>query len=183
MLWRQARLSLCLEHSQCMLWTSHSARKAARTSQVRWAGWLEEQRGLPSGKLGGHLPQPALTCLPLANKPSITARRLLEGVEDLHAELKAYNDALLAGMTLDEREAAARQHRTTAAQLGLLPLDSLNDTASLLHRIAFLNGLYEEVRRGVQGERGGSCGSKPAGGLGWGACTSGRKRCCAFCAV
>lgn len=52
-------------------------------------------------------------------------------------------------MTLDEREAAARQHRTTAAELGLLPLDSLNDTASLPHRIAFLNDLHEEVR--VQG--------------------------------
>lgn len=135
------------------------------------------------GSWAGTCLQPALATLPLANKPSTTARHFVEGVEDLHAELKAYNDALLAGMTLDEREAAARQHRTTAAELGLLPLDSLNDTASLLHRIAFLNGLYEEVRRGVQGERGGSCGSKPAGGLGWGACTSGRKRCCAFCAV
>lgn len=69
-------------------------------------------------------------------------------MEDLHAELKAYNEALLAGMTLDEQKAAARQHRTTAAELGLLPLDGLNDTASLPHRIAFLNDLHAEVRVG-----------------------------------
>lgn len=81
--------------------------------------------------------------------PACTACCLPAGVEDLHAELKAYNEALVAGMTLDEREASARQHRTTAAELGLLPLDSLNDTASLPHRIAFLNDLHEEVR--VQG--------------------------------
>ncbi|PRW56345.1 glycosyltransferase-like protein [Chlorella sorokiniana] len=73
----------------------------------------------------------------------------IPGVEDLHAELRAYNDALLAGMTLDESEAAARQHRATAAELGMLPLDGLNETASLPHRIAFLNDLYEEVQAGV----------------------------------
>ena len=72
-------------------------------------------------------------------------RRPIAGVEDLHAELKAYNDAMVAGMTLDEAQVAARQQRTTAAELGLLPLDGLDETASLPHRIAFLNDLYDEV--------------------------------------
>lgn len=76
-------------------------------------------------------------------------------MEDLHAELRAYNDALVAGMTLDEQAAAARQQRTTAAELGLLPVDGLDETASLPHRIAFLNDLYEEVRGcgGPEGRR------------------------------
>lgn len=48
-------------------------------------------------------------------------------------------------MVLDESAAAARQRPAAAADLRLQPLDALNDTASLPHRIAFLNRLHEEV--------------------------------------
>lgn len=66
-------------------------------------------------------------------------------MEDLHAELRAYNEGLVAAMVLEEAAAAQRQHRATAAELGLRPLDALNDTASLPHRISFLNELHQEV--------------------------------------
>ncbi|KAL4457894.1 hypothetical protein ABPG75_012759 [Micractinium tetrahymenae] len=70
------------------------------------------------------------------------------GVEDMHAELRIYNDALVAKMTTDAAVAASRQQPATAAGLGLAALDHLNDTASLPHRIAFLNDLHEQVRDG-----------------------------------
>jgi hypothetical protein len=40
----------------------------------------------------------------------------------------------------------AAQHRTTAAELGILPSDNLTDLASVPSRIAFLNQLANEVR-------------------------------------
>lgn len=64
----------------------------------------------------------------------------------MHAELSAYSAALLGSMVVDEAAAAARQQRPAAADLGLLPLDALNDTASLPARIAFLNELHAEVQ-------------------------------------
>jgi hypothetical protein len=60
---------------------------------------------------------------------------------------------------LDEAAAAARQRPPKAADLGLQPLDKLNDTASLPLRIAFLNELHEEV---------GGWGSGRDWGSGWG---------------
>ena len=71
----------------------------------------------------------------------------IPGVEDLHAELAAYAGSLAANMTLDVAEAAARQRRTTAAELGLAAVDPLDEVASIPTRVAFLNGLAEEVRR------------------------------------
>ena len=68
----------------------------------------------------------------------------------MHAELRAFNDGMVAAMVLDAGAAAARQRRTHAAELGLQPLDSLNDTDSLSLRIAFLNELYEQVGAGCQ---------------------------------
>jgi hypothetical protein len=72
-------------------------------------------------------------------------------VENLHGELKAYSSAMVDAMVLDPAHAAARQRRTTAAELGSLPLDSLAGTASLPHRIAFLNELAAEVGRRAGG--------------------------------
>lgn len=40
----------------------------------------------------------------------------------------------------------AAQHRTTAAELGILPSDNLSDLASVPTRIAFLNQLADRVR-------------------------------------
>lgn len=71
----------------------------------------------------------------------------------MHAELSAYSAALLDSMVADEAAAAARQRRPAAADLGLLPLDALNETASLPHRIAFLNELHAEVRGRVEVRR------------------------------
>ena len=75
----------------------------------------------------------------------------------MHRELRLYNDALVTGMAANAAEAASRQRPARAADLGLLPLDRLDDTASLPHRIAFLNELHEQVGRG----RG--CAGKQAG--------------------
>ena len=44
----------------------------------------------------------------------------------------------------------AAQHRTTAAELGILPSDNLTDLASVPTRIAFLNQLADEVRSMLQ---------------------------------
>lgn len=75
----------------------------------------------------------------------------------MHRELRRYNDALVAGMAADGAAAASRQRPSTAAHLGLAPLDPLNDTTSLPHRVAFLNDLQEQVgRRGLVCKREGS---------------------------
>ena len=66
---------------------------------------------------------------------------------DLHAELKAYNDAMTEAMVLDDASALRRQRRTTAAELGLQPADPLDETASIPARIAFLNELHAEASR------------------------------------
>lgn len=63
----------------------------------------------------------------------------------MHAELAAYNDAMVAAMVLDDAAALQRQRRTTAAELSLQPLDPLNETASVPARVAFLNELHAEV--------------------------------------
>ena len=101
---------------------------------------------------------PCLACpLPQVPPPLLASRTT--GTEDVHAELRAYNDAMVAAMVLDEAAAAARQRPPKAADLGLQPLDKLNDTASLPLRIAFLNELHEEV---------GGWGSGRDWGSGWG---------------
>ena len=76
------------------------------------------------------------------------SRANIPGVEDLHAELAAYADAMAANMTEDVAAAAARQRRTTAAELGLAAVDALDDVASIPARITFLNSLAEEVGAG-----------------------------------
>lgn len=66
-------------------------------------------------------------------------------MEDLHAELRAYGEALVEAMVLEEGAAAARQHRTRAADLGLLPADDQEGAGSIPQRIDFLNELHEEA--------------------------------------
>lgn len=63
----------------------------------------------------------------------------------MHAELQAYAAAMLDAMVLGSSAAAKRQHRATASELGLLPLDDLADTESIPARIAYLNELMDEV--------------------------------------
>ncbi|KAI3436820.1 hypothetical protein D9Q98_006230 [Chlorella vulgaris] len=72
----------------------------------------------------------------------------IPGVEDVHAELAAYGQAMIDAMVLEESDAAARQDRSTAAQLGWRVVDGLADTISLPTRIAFLNQLHREVQQG-----------------------------------
>lgn len=86
-----------------------------------------------------------------AQAPCLLINFSASGVEDMHRELRLYNDALVAGMVTSAAEAASRQRPALAADLGLAPLDHLNDSASLPHRIAFLNDLQEQVgrRRGL----------------------------------
>lgn len=79
-----------------------------------------------------------------ANAPGCAASPRA-GVEDVHAELAAYAQAMVDAMVLDAQAAAKRQHRATAAELGLQPLDDLGDVASLPLRIAYLNELMDEV--------------------------------------
>jgi hypothetical protein len=52
---------------------------------------------------------------------------------------------MIDAMVLEESDAAARQDRSTAAQLGWRAVDGLADTTSLPTRIAFLNQLHREV--------------------------------------
>ena len=66
-------------------------------------------------------------------------------MQDLHAELAAYNDAMVEAMVLDDASAFKRQHKARAEELGLQAWDHLNETASLPTRIAFLNDLHAEV--------------------------------------
>ena len=61
-------------------------------------------------------------------------------------ELTRYEAALWRHPETDEGVVRAAQHRTTAAELGILPSDSLADLASMPTRIAFLNQLADRVR-------------------------------------
>lgn len=70
----------------------------------------------------------------------------IPGVQDVHAELQAYTQRMLEGMTASAAEAARRQQRVTAAELGLRAADPLDELASLPARIAYLNQLAEEVQ-------------------------------------
>lgn len=60
-------------------------------------------------------------------------------------ELTKYETALFHHPEVREAVVRAAQHRTTAAELGIMPSDSLKDLDSLPARIAFLNGLAETV--------------------------------------
>jgi hypothetical protein len=73
------------------------------------------------------------------HRPNPTSN--IPGVQDIHAELREYTERMLETWTRDFFEAKKRQHRPTAAELNLHALDSLEDTASLPQRIAFLNEL------------------------------------------
>jgi hypothetical protein len=70
------------------------------------------------------------------------------GVEDIHAELAAYESAMLQSMTQDEGVAAARQRKPRAEQLGLQAMDMMDDLGSMAHRISFGNQLANEVQGG-----------------------------------
>jgi hypothetical protein len=65
----------------------------------------------------------------------------IPGVQDVHAELREYTERILETWTSDFSKARKRQHRPTAAELGLQAIDSLEDIESLNNRIAFLNEL------------------------------------------
>lgn len=69
----------------------------------------------------------------------------IPGVEDLHAELQAYSDSMIAQGVEDVNVAAARQHKTTAGDSDLLPWDFLNETRSIESRVEFINGLHWEI--------------------------------------
>ena len=61
-------------------------------------------------------------------------------------ELTRYEAALWRHPETDKGVVRAAQHRTTAAELGILPSDNLSDLASVPTRIAFLNQLADRVR-------------------------------------
>jgi hypothetical protein len=61
-------------------------------------------------------------------------------------ELTRYEAALWRHPETREGVVRAAQHRTTAAELGILPADNLSDLASMPTRIAFLNQLADWVR-------------------------------------
>eukprot|EP01025_Chloroclados_australasicus_P067086 TRINITY_DN9272_c2_g1_i6.p1 TRINITY_DN9272_c2_g1~~TRINITY_DN9272_c2_g1_i6.p1 ORF type:complete len:732 (+),score=93.71 TRINITY_DN9272_c2_g1_i6:291-2198(+) len=68
---------------------------------------------------------------------------------DVYADLNTYVQQLDDTFTESTLAARVRQHRPTHLDLGLDAWDNMNDTYSLPHRIALLNGLAESVVKRV----------------------------------
>lgn len=64
-------------------------------------------------------------------------------------ELSRYEADLLAHPETRDNLVKAAQHRTTAADLGIMPLDDLRDLHSITARITFLNILANKVREPI----------------------------------
>lgn len=81
------------------------------------------------------------------------SKESIPGVEDLHEELKQYNNRMLESFTFDDQVALSRQERRTAKELGLKVMDAMDEIESIPNRIQFLNNLFQELETYDNGAR------------------------------